>query len=457
MAKLLASGKLSKEEKEEIHIFTAKFIFGCNLPFVIVENVYFKELVKRLCPSYDLPCVKYLSEGLLNKTFDLLQPIKHSKREGTLMIDGWKNPNKNQKVVVAMVKPTDEKEILIDSYDFTSIPENYLNLKEVIIDATLKAEEKFNIVVSSVCTDNAANMRKASRESNLINYGCICHIGDLLLNDIHDKILVQDVRSVLVCFRKPNLQQKVLDAGGSSLILRGETRWKGEKDELICFTKNFDHIQLIAENSSDEEVSSNVKGILDQENLLLRIQNEIKLHNPICHIIDEAQKREGKLGDVLENWTKLKLPDKHKNQKALRDKMVYSEAGLLANVFHPKYKGSSLNLNQLAVVDDTVRKKLRNSSEFQIYWKYRANEDEFNELALIDLSPTEFWTTFLHHCPVVSTLALTYTSLPASTALLERSFSQWSYVHNKTRNRLGGEKSKKLFFIYHALSLNQEK
>lgn len=41
--------------------------------------------------------------------------------------------------------------------------------------------------------------------------------------------------------------------------------------------------------------------------------------------------------------------------------------------------------------------------------------------------------------------------ISASTALLEGLFSQWTYVHNVYRNRLGDQKSSNLLDIYHSL------
>lgn len=44
--------------------------------------------------------------------------------------------------------------------------------------------------------------------------------------------------------------------------------------------------------------------------------------------------------------------------------------------------------------------------------------------------------------------------IPAATAQLERLFSNWSFVHNKTLNRLSVETSKKLINIYFSLRTN---
>lgn len=52
-------------------------------------------------------------------------------------------------------------------------------------------------------------------------------------------------------------------------------------------------------------------------------------------------------------------------------------------------------------------------------------------------------------------LALKLLNMPASTAQLERVFSNWSDIHWDKRNRLSEDRSKKLLSIYHSLKMNQ--
>lgn len=51
----------------------------------------------------------------------------------------------------------------------------------------------------------------------------------------------------------------------------------------------------------------------------------------------------------------------------------------------------------------------------------------------------------------LSTFAMKFLKIPASTAQLERLFSNWGYVHNDIRNRLSADTSKKLVNIYFTL------
>lgn len=453
-SELESSVKADYNCKEEIDRLIARFIFGCNIPLSIVRNVYFQDLIKYLSPlDYQIPCIPTLSTTLLDSCYNELYDKSSSKRRGTLFVDGWKNSSSNRKLVVTMVKPRGEPEILVDSFDFTDESGNAVNLKAKIHESCETAKEKLNLEIDSTCTDNEPAMRKAARESNLVNYGCLAHIGDLMVNDVHDVRLEQSVKSVLVLFRKSNLQERLVKAGGSHIILRGETRWKGEKEELECFVKNFDHFHEVINNSSVQEVPEEIRQVLESPNILREALEEIKLQSPLCTFIDKSQKQESSLGEMVEDWIKIKVPDKFQKKKEKRDQMVFSEAGLTANVLNNYLKGSSLSHDQLASVVSLIRKKLRGTTEFDAFMRYMSSEREFSNVLLNSLPPMQFWESFKDLFPNLSEIGLLYCSLPASTASLERSFSQWGYVHNKSRNRLGADRSKKLFFIYHLLTL----
>lgn len=70
-------------------------------------------------------------------------------------------------------------------------------------------------------------------------------------------------------------------------------------------------------------------------------------------------------------------------------------------------------------------------------------------------SPLTFWhyAADLGH-EELAEFATKYLKIPASTAQLERLFSNWAFVHSDTRNRLSNETSKKLVNVYFTLRSN---
>ena len=59
--------------QEEIDNALADFFFGCNIPFNIIESVYFKNLINKLNPDYQVPTRKTLSTSLLEKLYSLAE------------------------------------------------------------------------------------------------------------------------------------------------------------------------------------------------------------------------------------------------------------------------------------------------------------------------------------------------------------------------------------------------
>lgn len=215
--------------KKQLDFTLGMLFIGGSLPFNLVDSIYFKTFVNLLDPEYKIPCRQTLSttivEGIHNGITQSLK-TSYGKSNGTLMIDGWKNSSNNTKTVTAIIKLHSGKEIFVKSYNFSDIPENHLNLLEVVTESSRIAKELFDVTFNAMTTDNAANMIKTGKETNLIAYGCKAHAGNLYLNDVHDASLYAEVHKIMVLFKHTRLQANVRSSGGSSIYLAGETRWK---------------------------------------------------------------------------------------------------------------------------------------------------------------------------------------------------------------------------------------
>ena len=62
--------------------------------------------------------------------------------------------------------------------------------------------------------------------------------------------------------------------------------------------------------------------------------------------------------------------------------------------------------------------------------------------------PSTFWNAAAINAPDLSNFAQKLFLIPASSADVERIFSNWGYIHTDIRNRLSHEKSKKLLDLY---------
>lgn len=203
----LLSNKCFDETTEAL----ATMFFGCNLKFNLVESPLFLKFVKCLNPHYTPPKVDKLKGPILESFHGVLRTKlwKDNVRKGTIMIDGWKNKSDNSKQVAVMIKPRHEKEIFLKSFDFSSTPENHIELLKVISESEKIAKHEFNVIADSFISDNAKNVRKAGIESSLIDYGCLAHIGNLYFNDIRNEKIYKRVHEVMVAFRQPQLESQV--------------------------------------------------------------------------------------------------------------------------------------------------------------------------------------------------------------------------------------------------------
>ena len=88
---------------------------------------------------------------------------------------------------------------------------------------------------------------------------------------------------------------------------------------------------------------------------------------------------------------------------------------------------------------------------------YKNNKNFFQKLfskQIVNLQT--FWGLAERHHSELAKLAMKLNSIPASSAQLERLFSNWSFIHSRLRNRLSSENSKKLTYIYYHLKIRDE-
>lgn len=91
--------RITQFEKEKVDDAVAKFFFGCNIPFAVIESAHFTKMIRALRPAYAAPCRKTLSTTLLSQVNDEMLNMNkiNFPKETALLIDGWKNSSKNKK------------------------------------------------------------------------------------------------------------------------------------------------------------------------------------------------------------------------------------------------------------------------------------------------------------------------------------------------------------------------
>lgn len=375
------------------------------------------------------------------------------------MLDGWKNSSNNTRNVAGVLKFAYGAIVFLGTQDFSLIQETTENLLEKLVDYFVpRAKQLYNCVIDSVVTDNANNMTSFSNSSNLISYTCMAHTGNLLLNELFDHELGNKLRNLMKHFKKSYFEGKLITFGGAKIYLAGDTRWCGKVDEMKCFVKNRAAMKkVIALDDNPYETEPDVMQLLYSDAFYSEVQKHIELLEPIAIFIDFAQSDKTSLADgvgkIFELGIDLMIIS------ARRENQFLSKAAKLSYLLHPRHRGQHLSPNDIAMLRLSLIRPLADvhhaNSDTRHLENFLKSKDFFAqpELDLIRDDPEVFWTTVEAICPKLSKIALTYCKLPASTAALERLFSQWSYVHNKTRNRLTQDKSEKLIHCYSSLKM----
>jgi hAT family C-terminal dimerisation region len=211
-------------------------------------------------------------------------------------------------------------------------------------------------------------------------------------------------------------------------------------------------MKIVSACSSIEEVPAEVKSRLFSENFIAKVREEIIIHSPVCNYIDCVQRDDCTLAESVESWMDVKIPLKFQQAKMNRDKQILDTPSLISNTLHPRFRGQKLNVSQQAEVENFLLRKLEAES-FREFLNFKDKKGYFSSKLLSELPPDLFWKTIENYprCEHLASIALLYTSLPSSTASLERIFSMWAYVHDKSRNRINRERSRKMLFVYHSL------
>lgn len=193
------------------------------------------------------------------------------------------------------------------------------------------------------------------------------------------------------------------------------------------------------------------------EGFIKNIEMEIEKLNPACSFIDFAQAKNCTAAEAVHKWLQMSVIDGYYRDWLKRDKMVCNLSSMIAYSLHPKMKGELLTNSQRNQVEVALYNNGRGESLLTQYISFQKATGSFGDYDALQLKPMMYWNLMSFEYPELSKIAITYLSLPASSASLERVFSMWNYVHNKSRNRLSKKTSEDLIFVYHAIhSMTQE-
>lgn len=466
MILFIISLKIQNEEeiipitKEDIDESLGELIYGCNLPLRVVESDRFKKFVANLNPNYTLPSRKYLSNGLLKKMHARVVTGRQTELQGkqcVLLIDGWKNSSSNRKNLVCSLYNADvRKHYFLESYDITCMSETADCVTNIVKKATNLAKELYNTEIIAIVTDNVSTMTCMGKKVPFLYATCNSHSGNLLLNDLANPSKNSDITDaikVLKEFKKSNLEAQIVELGGRRSILPGDTRWCSYRDSCQCLLNNLPFMRLMFEERTEiSDISVQIVDKIIDVSFEDRVRNYVDLFDPICQLINSCQQSTTNQADATQKWLELDFGNSALNEKLkARIKKAIHPVAAAANFLHPVYKGEKLTEELINKKDAFLQHNL-DADGFAELELFKRKEGIFQKLFDKNFTlPLTFWDRAKCDAPNLSSLAIKIFMIPASTADLERLFSNWSYVHSKLRNRLTSERSKMLVDIYHHL------
>jgi hypothetical protein len=133
----------------------------------------------------------------------------------------------------------------------------------------------------------------------------------------------------------------------------------------------------------------------------------------------------------------------------------------LANLLHPKYRGETFaddevrmrkTLNYLNVYSEdigVVKSDLDREELGRQLSRFRMREDIFETKLLSHSDASMFWENHMQFtsCRMLAIIGARILSIPASSASVERSFSEQGHLHSKSRNRFTDQNVDKLMRI----------
>ena len=231
-------------------------------------------------------------------------------------------------------------------------------------------------------------------------------------------------------------------------------------------------VRLVEDGENEQRFALSIHNrnhIRNHDNFWANIDATYNFLAPFSLGIEKLQSNMATISDVIEiikdigekfNETKNLISSGEQTSilHLIKDRLVNlnSPEYYLANVLDHRYHGEPLTVSQKIQANDALKnfaQKFELNSEecnklYVIYNSFLAQEGVFNEMLFSnkEMSPLKWWSKIGGHFAKGSHLAeieKILFSIPASTACIERIFSQQSRIHTLERIQLGDEKVKK--------------
>lgn len=376
-----------------------------------------------------------------------------------MLVDGWQNKPKNTKNLVFTLRNVNLHQTFLHSANI-SLESEYGHVLSGYIEEAIKlAKQKYNTNVFSATTDNDAKIVCAVKLSSnngqpIIPTTCSSHSADLLMEALIDSVFSKKVKAIVTAFTNLKIENILINPPYSGTKLKNwpETRFCYYYASCTSVLDNLPNLRLIS-NIRDVVLPDSVQTYLHDPLFEQELTEVLETLAPVSCLIKVCQNKQSNLADAVQLWLGLSFPNpSHQEILQKRLEKAIQPAGFCANLLHNKYRG-------LLMTDEQESLALEFMQEFGgpdccgEYERFlvRKSSSDISKWARSCSDPISFWGLCQIEFPVLTKFAQKLMTIPAGTGLIESFFSNWSFVHNKFRNRLTAEKSAQLADIYYSL------
>ncbi|XP_008182740.1 uncharacterized protein LOC103309331 [Acyrthosiphon pisum] len=415
-------------DKVRLNEKLALAIIVSGSPLSMTEHPLWIDFFKQIRPTFKLPCRKSISTVYVDKVYAEMQSsITYDLFDANdlhIQLDGWTNINNDGIINFVICKP---EPLFV----------KFLNTKD---------NRKFFCHYG----DNAANVKKSFElvknvYKGIQPLGCAAHGLHLLCSDIFKVDSVSEFlkqnSSIVSSIKRSQLLSSVfkkhqqIKGINVQLKLPVKTRWGSFLFCLESLMKNKSVLQALA---VDDTISISLLRpikltLLDDSKFWENVLKMINLLTPIVNAIT-----------VLES--------NHNLIHRVRT----------AELLDPKSQGLELNADERVdalefIYNLGVEMKIdimNDLSDYQSKQGYFAKKFIWENSLITD--PVKWWK-FLDHISPLSKVAVRILTAPCTSAATERTFSTFSWIHSKKRNRLTTERAGKLTYLSYNWKLKNKK
>lgn len=402
----------SRVDKDSADDAFAKFMFASGIKYSVVDDFYFKNMMRSLNPSYKSPCYKTLLLSFLDKHYEKhFSNSKHSLLGESIlvMIDA-------KEATLCVLYSANGKLGFLGLFKKAEDPH------ELFSKCKTLASENFNTTIYAVSTNNEAF---TSQDNVMIlkNYSQIAaQLAEIIIPDY----IIHDVNRVMEHFRVH--EDLLIKYGGTPLkMIESSTR----REFLSNFLNNHGPMQKCLTMERTEPPADFFNDFFGSE----YIKGVKTVMDVSQQVLDNLQKKTHELSysiaDALEDWTNFQVPDAFKETVVGFRKGLFETISFAGNILHPKYRGQHLSNIQKDLVDEFFLRNLHVEG-LDSFQNLLHKECIFESLLAKEISsPMTFWRMAQRKHPNLSEFATKLLNIPASFMKIEILLNNWITSHSE--------------------------